>query len=391
MAKKLIVCGMIGNLPMGGAAWHYLHYLLGFRKLGYDVYYYEDTFGIPRMPAGAPAFYDERDQIYAVNYLYQVMEKFGFENKWCFKAFNTDRDYYGLEKAEISGIFDSAEAVVNIGGGYYLTEKKFSSPLLYINTDPVTLQILLTWRKETKATIDAQDKLWTFGESIGTKDSPCPTADYKWLHTRQPVVLSEFPFTYDPGAIYYTTVASWASGCNYLNYEGKKLEGSKRGQFMRFMDVPKILGGHFELALSTDKEEVIGMFEASKWKVVQPYDKTHSVDDYRDYLKRSRAEFSVEREVNIELKSGWFSERSACYLSLGKPVIVQDTGFDSIIPCGRGLFKFNSFEEIKEAHDIIEGDYKNQCRAARALAEEYFDSDKVLTKFLEEAGLPIRG
>jgi hypothetical protein len=108
---------------------------------------------------------------------------------------------------------------------------------------------------------------------------------------------------------------------------------------------------------------------------------------YRDYFRRSRGEFTVAKDQNVRLRSGWFSERDACYLASGKPVVVQDTGFSNVLPSGEGLFAFSTMEQALAAIQAINADYRRHCEWARAIAEEYFAAPKVAAKLLQDLGL----
>jgi len=106
---------------------------------------------------------------------------------------------------------------------------------------------------------------------------------------------------------------------------------------------------------------------------------------YRDYIRASRGEFTVAKDQNVRLRSGWFSERSACYLAAGRPVITQDTGFTDWLRADGGVLAFDSAESAVDALRRVAGDYDRHCREARALAEEYFTSGVVLTALMERA------
>jgi hypothetical protein len=108
---------------------------------------------------------------------------------------------------------------------------------------------------------------------------------------------------------------------------------------------------------------------------------------YRDYVASSRGEFTVAKDLNVRLRTGWFSERSACYLAAGRPVITQDTGFGTVLPTGEGLFAFNSLDEVLEAFEAIESDYERHGRAAGEIGREYFSAERVLTRLLDDLGI----
>jgi hypothetical protein len=127
--------------------------------------------------------------------------------------------------------------------------------------------------------------------------------------------------------------------------------------------------------------------EKNRWQIIDPVRLSSDVERYRAYIRDSRGEFTVAKDQNIRLRSGWFSDRSACYLAASRPVMTQNTGFESYLPTGKGLFAFHTMEDILAAIDEIESDYAGNCQAAREIASEYFAAEKVLGSLMERAGL----
>ena len=156
---------------------------------------------------------------------------------------------------------------------------------------------------------------------------------------------------------------------------------------MKFIDLPSHTDQPFELALASYKNADQQMLEAKGWRVQPALDFSTDVDSYRAYISGSRGEFTVAKDQNIRLRSGWFSDRSATYLAAGRPVITQETGFCNILPTGAGLFGFSSLDEIVQAVDAINTNYDHHCRAAYALARDYFSHDVVLPRLLAEVGV----
>jgi hypothetical protein len=190
------------------------------------------------------------------------------------------------------------------------------------------------------------------------------------------------PARYTPDARYFTTVMSW-SARKPIVYEGVEY-GQKDVEFWRIADLPRRVGEVFEIALAGDAAPREKM-AAAGWRIADPRDVTATIWSYRDYIAQSRGEFSVAVNLEVKSRSGWFSDRTAAYLASGKPVIVQDTGFSESLPCGEGLFAFTTIDDAAKAVEAINQDYAGQCKAARAVAEEYFDSDKVLGAVLERS------
>jgi hypothetical protein len=124
------------------------------------------------------------------------------------------------------------------------------------------------------------------------------------------------------------------------------------------------------------------------WRLVPPLEMSLDIfGRYPDYFRRSRGEFTVAKDQNVRLRSGWFSERDACYLACGKPVVTQDTGFGRVIPTGEGLFAFKTIDQAVEAVDRINADYRHHCDAARRIAQEYLSAPKIGANLLEQLGL----
>jgi len=135
--------------------------------------------------------------------------------------------------------------------------------------------------------------------------------------------------------------------------------------------------------LATDEYTIL---TSNGWKLVDAPSFTTNPWTYREYIINSRGEFTFAKDQNIRLRSGWFSERSACYLAAGRPVITQDTGFGCSLPTGEGLFAFNTMNEIFSAFDAVNSNYEKHSKAAREIAEEYFKAETVLEKLLNELG-----
>ena len=110
-------------------------------------------------------------------------------------------------------------------------------------------------------------------------------------------------------------------------------------------------------------------------------------DAFRAYVQGSGAEFSVAQGIYVETHSGWFSDRTTSYLASGRPVLVQDTGFGRTLPVGEGLLAFRTLDEAIAGAADIGRRYGEHCAAARRIAEKHFDSDRVLTRFCEQAGI----
>jgi hypothetical protein len=237
---------------------------------------------------------------------------------------------------------------------------------------------------DLKAILDEHAHLFTLGENIGTSRSPIPTGGYTWHPTRPPVALGFWNEAGPPRAA-YTTVGKWDSSDRDLEYRGETYGWSKRAEWQRFLDLPARTGAAFEMAMGIGGAD-LDRLTAHAWRTVDPL--AVSVDPwrYREYLRSSRGEFTVAKDMNVRLRSGWFSDRGTCYLAAGRPVVMQDTGYGDVLPLGPGLHAVSSLGEAAEAIRAIEGDYARASAHATEVASACFAADGVLGRLLRVAG-----
>jgi hypothetical protein len=297
-------------------------------------------------------------------------------------------DVLGISASELARALADADAVVNLSAATVLREPYLQIPIrIYLETDPVLPQIeVAQGRTFTIDLLAAHTHHFTFGEKLGDADCLVPVERFDYRPTRQPVILDWWQPPAEPSQR-FTTVANWRQTAKDVTWQGQRYFWSKDREFERFLDLPRISGRQLELALACDDETVLARLRAHGWEVSDALSLTRTMDAYREFLAGSRAEFTVAKDQNIRLRSGWFSDRSACYLASGRPVIAQDTGFGDVLPTGAGLFAFNTVDDVQAAMDAIDGDYAGQRRAARAIAEEYFGAERVLAALLEGCGL----
>jgi hypothetical protein len=187
----------------------------------------------------------------------------------------------------------------------------------------------------------------------------------------------------------FTTVGNWKQVGYDIEYQGETYYWSKHLEFLKFIDLPLRIRQPIELAIGVAnlEPEERHTLESNGWRLADAHALTADPWLYRNYIRDSRGEFTVAKDQNIRLRTGWFSDRSACYLAAGRPVITQDTGFGKFLPTGEGLFAFKTMEEIVAAFEAISADYEKHSRGARAIAEEYFRAETVLAKMLNDLGL----
>jgi hypothetical protein len=400
--SRLIVFGIVGGMPVAGVTWQFLHYLEGFRRLGFDVYYVEDTGTWPYDPAKNTV---TDDCSYAVSYLGEVMARYGFADRWAYRAAPPAGRMYGLSESRVATLLEDADALVNVTGSTLLRAEHRRVPVrIYLETDPVEPQIEIA--KGNEYYIDllgAHTHHFTYGENLGGPDCGVPIERFVYRPTRQPVVVDWWGQRTASLSPCFTTIASWRQSGKDVEWNGETYTWSKHEQFLKLIDLPRRTGQSLELALAlkstvsddqdgwvleNDEEvEAVRLLKSYGWRITNGLSLSRTPARYRDYIVSSRGEFTVAKDQYVRPRSGWFSDRSACYLASGRPVITQDTGFGACLPTGEGLFAFNTMEEILAALDSINTDYDRHHRAARAIAEEYFRAETVLAELLEEAGL----
>jgi hypothetical protein len=399
---RIVVVGTLAGNPYAGMAWMHMQIAVGLRRLGHDAYYFEVTSNWPYDPVRQLKVDNSE---YALPYLARVAESFGFGDRWAYRRSYSDNEWFGLAQTRAEDLLSSADAVLNIAGATRLTKEQLDvSRWVYFGTDPVFHEIKFANKEVDICTlIEEHHDFVTYGENIGSLDCSIPALPGCRTKTRQPVLLDLWKAG-PPSREEFTTVTNWEQVGLDIEYQGETYYWSKHYEFLKFIDLPRRTNHPIELAMNLaerkpirwhDNEAVpaIGLapdahqlLESHGWRLADAPAFTMDPWPYRDYVLASRGEFSVARDLNVRLRSGWFSERSACYLAAGRPVVTQDTGFGSVLPTGEGLFAFNTMEEILAAFDAINSDYERHSRAARAIAEEYFRAETVLARVLDDLG-----
>ena len=408
---RIVVTGLIAQHPeLGGVTWDYLQYPLGLARLGHDVYYFEDSGQWPYTTDGGPSGteWTANDPTNNVRHLADVMARFGLADRWAYR-FPVKPQWFGLSPRQRRAVLESADLLINVSGTLHRpADYRRVKRLVYIDSDPVFTQIGLVLprgQRKPRRRILAHDVHFSFGEAFS---SAVPETGLQWRPTRQPIVLSEWGHATPPRDV-FTTVMSWTS-YRPLRYRGQQF-GQKDMELRRFLELPKLVSPTpLEIALNgiigpkhafwemlapgSPPPEIAGgrprstagdLLMGMGWRVAEAAQVCRDLDSYRQYVQSSKGEWSVAKNGYVRGQAGWFSCRSACYLAAGRPVVVQDTGFAPVLPVGEGILSFRTLEEAAAAIREVEGDYARHARAARALAEEYFDSNKVLTRLIEEA------
>ena len=281
--------------------------------------------------------------------------------------------------------------VLNVMGFLERDALDAEGPWVFLDIDPGYPQM---WRELGLADLLAgHDRYVTVGANVGREDCAIPDCGVAWIHTPPPVDLDAWtpaPGAGGPDSRAFTSVATWRNPYGTVAFDGAT-DGSRVHEFRSFMELPRLVGAEFELALDIDAAETrdIALLEANGWRLVDPRAVAGTPRAYRDYVRNSRAELCVAQEMYVATRSGWLSDRSVCYLASGKPVLAQDTGLADHYPVGEGLLTFSTLEEAAAGVEQIERDYERHSAAARALAEEHFDARIVLGRLLERLALPL--
>jgi hypothetical protein len=381
----VVVLHFAGRMPMAGIAWQAMHYLIGLEQLGYRAWYVED--------GGANPFDPHTNSVtmecnYNVHCLRHAMEQYGFGGRWSYWDAIHDV-HYGLSRAQVHDLYARADALINLCGATRLRDEHLACPLrIMIDTDPVYEQIKYAAADPgSRAYLDAHTHFFTYGENLGSEDCPIPLCGVPWRATRPPVDLTLWPEPTDAPPC-FTTIATWENKGKNIEFNGARYVWSKHVNFLRYLELPQRRPAScFHMAMLPPDDEVRATVVDGGWDIVDPRPVSADMARYRDFITHSRGEFTVAKDIYVQPNSGWFSDRSACYLAAGRPVVTMRTGFSKFFPVGRGLFEYSSLEEALAGIDAIATDYAAHSRGARELAREYFASDRVLGALLAEAGL----
>jgi hypothetical protein len=380
---RVIVFGIAFWYPLAGVTYQCLHYLLGLKSLGCDVFYVEDMQGGVYDPVLGDYTYDYTENLKLIG---PQLDKHGFEGRWACR--DGSGNCFGMSESQLRELFATADVCLNICGSHDLGEQHMVIPnRLYVESDPFSAQVKFAkgdlWIKKF---LDAHTAFFTFGENIGQPDCGIPVTDHRWQPTRQPVHMDLWKSDYIGGAV-YNTITTWHNKGEPLEYNGDHFYWTKDREFMKVIDLPKLQpGSSFELACRVD-EPIKKMLIDHGWRNGDAHQVSIDPIAYRNYIQQSRGEFTVARDQYTRPRTGWFSDRSVCYLAAGRPVITGETAFSKTVPTGRGLFGFSNMHDVLAAVDAIESDYAGHCQAAREIAAEYFASEKVLGSLMNRAGL----
>ena len=387
--------------PFAGMAWMHMQIVAGLRRLGHDAIYCETTSAWPYDPLRA---YKVCDSSYALPYLARVVSSFGLGDHWAYRRSYLDNAWFGPRAAAAQDLLQHADLVFNVAGATRFNDDgiRVGRPV-YLGTDPVIHEAGYANGDEESLIIAREHpEAVTYGENIGRADCPIPPLPGLRANTRQPILIDHWEGT-QASRRTFTTVGNWEQSGRDVVLNGVLYRWSKHHEMTRFLELPQRIGTPIEMATNLGAQlpgreddqkvkargfdpQVRARFEAHGWQFTDAVDLSLDHLRYRDYLRASRGEFTVARDLNVRTRSGWFSERSACYLAAGRPVITQNTGFGTVLPTGEGLFAIDTLDEAVAAFEAIESDYARHSRAAHAIASEYFSAERVLAQLLGALG-----
>jgi hypothetical protein len=390
MKPIVVLSSVIANKPYnGGNARMVLNWLEGLDRIGVEPFFIEQLSSTHCVgETGAPAAAD-----HSANraYFSEVLSAHGFEHRAalvCDAGATLDgAAVHGATAAELYDLASDADLLINISGHLSIASlKNRFRRKVYVDLDPGYTQI---WHAagSNAARLDGHDLYYTVGQRIGTTGCRIPTGGITWLPMRQPIVLTDDRPPSPSGADRFTTVASWRGAYAPLTYGGETW-GVKAHEFRKIVDLPRISGLPFEVALDAHPGDVrdVEALRASGWRLSDPRRVAATPDEYCRYIEGSAAECSAAQGVYVHTQSGWFSDRTARYLGSGRPALVQDTGFFAP-PRGEGLLAFDTLDEAAAGAERIMRDLDAHSEAARRLAERYFDAETELGRLMDEAGV----
>jgi hypothetical protein len=374
--SKLILKGAnivwTGTVGRGGHIMYALQWLHGLRLLGHEVLYYDSI----------------SDRAEAAALLAQIIERW-WDSRLAVAIGPTGESVFGLSLDGVEAFARDAEGIISLGCRFSAEPDPWLAsvrPRVLIDLDPGFSQLWAMEASSIEEVLGRHDLYFTVGANIGTARSALPTLGIDWRPIWNPVVADwwtpETPRSRDR----FTTIAGlWLNG--YQPFEGI-MWGPKAEELRRFLRLPKLAGEPIEIALENGSgDELVGELAHNGWRLESAEAVAATPESYRQYIADSAGEFSCAKGLYVGSRSGWFSDRSACFLAAGRPVVIQDTGIQDVLPTGAGLFAVTTVEDAADAIRRIRMDYERQSRIARQIALDHFDARRVLPALLQAMGV----
>jgi len=386
---RVVLGSYVTCYPVGGFLSWTLQWLLGLHRLGHDVYLAEKSGSWPNPCLSLATMRMTDDCADGIDAVTTLLERFGLVDRFCFV--DGARRYHGLSRPAIEEVFRTADLFIDISGGLFLPlgdtwqeEGARAACRICVDGEPGYTQMRMELNRAAGGVNPSYDAYYTVGQNVGTRASSAPTAGHVWRPVFDPVDVTLYPFTLPSPNVPFTTVMAWQSHQD-VTFEGR-VYGQKDREFTKFIDLPSLTPVPLEIAVS-GRTVPLDALRQRGWRTRESHAVTATFDSFTEYVRNSRGEFTVCKNVFVDTRSGWFSDRSAVYLASGRPVVMQDTGFGAHLPCGEGLFAVQSVEEAASALESIVSDYGRHARRAREIAAEYLDAPKVVGRLLAEVGV----
>jgi hypothetical protein len=368
---RIAVSGMVAGDPnQGGASWAVLQYVLGLRRLGHEVLLVE--------PVDAAALEDSA----SASYLEALAARFGLEQA---TLVDCEGNSAPIPRERLREQMADVELLLNVSGMLAVPELLEPVPVrAYLDLDPFFNQ---HWHLQgAEMGFAAHTHFVTVAAGIGDPENEVPTLGLEWIETLPPVVLEEWKPALEQPSLPISTIGHWRS-YGPIEHQGQRY-GLRAHSLRELIELPRRTGAEFLLALGIHESERddLDALARNGWRLVDPAAVVATPDAYRDFIRASTAEIGVAKEGYVRSRSGWFSDRSACYLACGRPVIAQNTGFGRALPVGEGLLAFDTVEEAAAAVEDVFARPRDHARAARAIAVDLLDSDLVLARLVEKLG-----
>jgi len=367
------------NFPEGGGHfWVYLQYVLGLRQLGCDVYWLEAfrTKGRKEQEEAALATFLRRTEAFGLRdkvIVYLTREKTA--------THELPSEYLVMDRRAAEAVYQRADLLLNFHYAISPALLACFGRTALVDIDPGLLQF---WISRGQLSVPRHDLYFTTGERVGTPHDKTPDCGLQWIYIRPPVSLQHWPYVFDAEREAFTTISNWDSS-DWIVDRDETFENTKRVAFLEFVDLPGRIGQPLELALFLRRErDLAESIELQKrgWRIRHSREVAGTPESYQAYIRSSRGEFSCAKRSCIKFQNAWISDRTVCYMASGKPVVVQHTGPSSFLPNGEGMFRFSNMDEAVSAFDAINADYVRHSRAAREVAEAYFDGKQISERIL---------
>jgi hypothetical protein len=376
---SVVVAGYMLRHPAAGNVLAYFQYVLGLHRLGHEVTYVEES--------GWPYSSYDIDSGHWVQHPASGLRTVrALVGRHCpgVRVIWVDRDsgrVDGASREELGDVLASADLLLNVGGVCWLPDFALCRRRALVDMDPFFSQV----GGFASTVLGDYHAHFSYGTNIGRAGCTVPTLGFGWQPTLPPVVVDLWGSDAEVGHAPYTTVANW-TGYGGVEYQGEHY-GQKDEEFAHLVGLPAQVPARLELALAGGRE-AFPVLREHGWSVRDAGPLSSDVGTYVGYVTGSRGELSAAKNAYVKTRSGWFSDRTACYLAAGRPAIVQDTGCRAV-PSGHGLLLFDDPTGAARSLRSVERDYADHAAAARAVACDVLAHDVVLPELLDRALAPL--